>query len=39
MIRIIPKAWTAVHMAASGLAVWLLCNMDALGGMPPLFVH
>jgi len=39
MTRIIPKAWTAVHMAASGLAVWLLCNTEALGGVPPLFFH
>ena len=39
MSRIIPNAWTSLHMAAIGLAAWLLCNTEALGGVPPLFFH
>jgi hypothetical protein len=39
MTRMLPKTWTALHIAATGLATWLLCNTEALGGVPPLFFH
>jgi hypothetical protein len=39
MIRIVPTAWTAFYISLSGLATWLLCETDALGGAAPLFLH
>jgi hypothetical protein len=36
MIRIFPTALTAAHLVLTGLATWLLCETDALGGMVPL---
>jgi hypothetical protein len=39
MTRIFPAAWTALHVGVTSAATWLLCNTDALGGMPSLFFH
>lgn len=39
MFRYQPTAWTAIYVSLSGLATWLLCETDALGGAAPLFLH
>lgn len=39
MTRIFPTAWTALHVGVTSAATWLLCNTDALGGVPSLFFH
>jgi hypothetical protein len=39
MIRFFPTAWTLAYIALTSMATWLLCETDALGGVPPVFFH
>jgi hypothetical protein len=39
MIRACPTALTAVYLAFTSLATWLLCETDALSSAAPLFFH
>jgi hypothetical protein len=39
MIRIFPKAWTALHIGVTGLATWLLVATDALTSAAPMLFH